>query len=897
MDPPSGTVTFLFTDIEGSTRLWEAAPSAMAPALERHDDIVRGAVQANHGYVFATGGDGFAAAFARVRDALSAGTSAQAALQAEPWPTGARLQVRMAAHTGDAIEREGDYFGTAVNQAARLLALAHGGQFLCSGATAALVVAEVPLVDLGEHRLKDLSLPQRVFQVGRGQFPALRSVEAAATNLPMVRTELIGREADLGALSRLLVERKLTTVTGVGGVGKTHLALAAASTAAPGYVDGCWFVDLSTVTGDADVATVAAGALQAPAAGTEALATYLSPRRLLLVLDNCEHVLDGASRLAEAVLAHAPDVTVLATSREALGVDGEAVYRVGTLPLPEEGAGAQGARTSAAVQLFIDRSGSVTAPFELGEGNVDAVVSICRHLDGIPLAIELAGARARSMPVGDIARRLGERFPLLSSGNRRVDDRHRTLLAAVSWSHDLLSDAERTVFRRLSVFPGSFDLPAVEAVCAQDDLEVIEILLRLVDRSLVAYEANEERYHLLETIRHYAADRLDDAGERAAAHDTHTRHFMRLAAAATTGPATEAFNAAAEIDNLRSAVGWLSGEQRWHQLLQFCADLTLPLNGSSALFGWYRDAVAAVPSLDDQERVDALGRVAYTGALAMTDFDVALSFAEEAIALAQARGLAPSPFAFEALTLAGLFHGDFAEARRAVEAAVAAAEARGDIQAVCGTMATLATVLAAQGDLAQSERVAEGALHRGRAAGDAYSLAITLVCAASSRTVARLGGPDFEGALAVLRANPVDLASLEPATTIWLDQMWGIAYLGTGPVEESVRHLTRSIVTADRTGTYSAIDQTIRLLALAHGRAGRADVAQRLVEYADQHSQTYVMSNPIQAWVEAQWASLDASAERSGYSDSVTVGPILDRQGFIKLITTAAALVLNHVTT
>jgi len=405
---------FLFTDIEGSTRLWQAAPDKMREALERHDSILRSAIDAHGGYVFSTGGDGFGAAFARADEALGAAGDAQAALGAEVWPEGAPILVRMGVHTGAVEERDGDYFGTPVNQAARLMAIGHGGQVLCSAVTAGLAGAAVTLVDLGEHRLRDLSAAQRVFQVGDGRFPALRSLDAVPGNLPIVLTELVGRTDDIARLVSLVERERLVTLTGVGGIGKTRLALAVAAAVAPSFADGCWFAELAPATTGGEVLGAVGEAMRGPATDRAALARYVADRQVLLVLDNCEHVLTDAAGLAQALLAAGPDVAIVATSREPLGVDGEAVRGVASLGVPDDEAAVADAAVTAAVRLFVARAESATGRFVLDESNVAAVTAICRQLDGIPLAIELAAAWVRAMTPAEIARRLGERFRLLA---------------------------------------------------------------------------------------------------------------------------------------------------------------------------------------------------------------------------------------------------------------------------------------------------------------------------------------------------------------------------------------------------------------------------------------------------------------------------------------------------
>ena len=424
---PSGTVTFLFTDIEGSTRLWDERPDEMREALTEHDAILRAAISSSDGVVFATGGDGFAAAFHRVVDAVAAATQSQATLDAHPF-----LKVRMGIHTGEAQERDGDYFGPVVNRAARIMAAGHGGQVLLSAATAA-VLDSTALIDLGEHSLAGLSAAVRVYQLGSGDFPALRSVDAVATNLPGERTEFVGRDRALAELERLTATNRVITLTGVGGVGKTRLAIQLAAQMLSEYRDGVWIVELAPLIDEALVAAQLLSAIGAPGrAEDEPLAAacrYLAQKRVLLVLDNCEHVLDAVAVAVDRIVDHAPRVTVVTTSREPLGVSGERVFRVPSLSIE-----ADDGTVGDAVELFVRRAAQVRSDFVLDAGTQDAVSQICRRLDGIPLAIELAAARVNVLPVEQIAVRLDERFRLLNRGGRTAVARQQTLQGAIDWS-------------------------------------------------------------------------------------------------------------------------------------------------------------------------------------------------------------------------------------------------------------------------------------------------------------------------------------------------------------------------------------------------------------------------------------------------------------------------------
>jgi predicted ATPase/class 3 adenylate cyclase len=508
---PSGTVTFLFTDIEGSTRLWEEHPEAMRSALARHDAIVGEAVAAYGGMVVKTTGDGVHAVFPLADAGVRSALAAQLGLAHEAWGVTGPMSVRMGLHTGSAELRDGDYYGSVLNRAARLMSVAHGGQVVVSQVTEQLVREsldpEVELVDLGEHRLRDLAAPMHVFQVthadlGR-EFPPLRSLEVAIGNLPVQISSFVGRERELARLRELIGTRRLLTLTGVGGVGKTRLALQATADAWAKFPGGAWLAELAR-TGDPEaVGAVVVGALGAPprpgCADLDVVCEYLGAARSILVLDNCEHVLDAAADVATAVLERCPGVVVVATSREPLDLEGEQVVPVRPLDAATD-----------AVSLFVERAQSVDLEFVADRETVTAVEEICGRLDGVPLAVELAAARIDTMTPADIAARLDDRFRLLSSGRRRSVDRHQTLRATLEWSHQLLQEDEQMLLRRLGVFAGGFTADATRAVCGDD-----RVLASLVHKSLVQYERAPKpgRYRLLETVRAFALEQLAAAGE------------------------------------------------------------------------------------------------------------------------------------------------------------------------------------------------------------------------------------------------------------------------------------------------------------------------------------------------------------------------------------------------
>ena len=532
---PSGTVTFLFTDVEGSTRLWAERGAEMREAMVLHDRLLREAIEGHSGYVFTTAGDSFAAAFGRAAGALEAAVALRRAVNDAVWPPGVTLRVRVGLHTGEADERDGDYFGSAVNRAARLMSAAHGGQVVVSAATRDVLVdvplGDIDLVALGEHSLKDFDELINVFEVvdsGHGTpFLQLRIEQPTVGNLPQRLVPLVGRDGDVAAVLGRLDGRDVVTIVGVGGIGKTELALSCAAQRRLGFEHGVWVCELASV-GEPDAVASAVGqvigARQHPGRSmVDSVAEYCRRRRMLLVLDNCEHVLDAVGDVVEALLDVAPGVAVLATSREALGVDGEQIYPLASLS--SVGADAP------AVELFIQRADAVAPGLEWGVGDVETIERICVRLDGIPLAIELAAARLRSFGVAEIEEHLDRSFRVLRGGRRSVE-RHRTLEAAIDWSYEALAEPDRVLFDRLAVFVGGFDLSAAAAVCADGDLvdsdDVMNLLDDLVAKSLLVSERIDgaARFRMLEPVRQYAENRLAASGDADQIRHRHLEHYV-----------------------------------------------------------------------------------------------------------------------------------------------------------------------------------------------------------------------------------------------------------------------------------------------------------------------------------------------------------------------------------
>ena len=572
---PSGTVTFLFTDLEGSTRLWEQDPDAMRRALERHDALLRTAVEQHRGRVVKTTGDGLHAVFVTTRDALDAALAGQRGLATEDWGAAGDLRVRMGLHTGDAEARDGDYYGPATNRAARVMASAHGGQVVVSHATEEIVRDSLPegvgLTDLGEHRLPDLARPERVFQVVapglRRDFPPLRSLDALPGNLPRQLTSFVGRAVEREAIADALLASRLVTVTGVGGVGKSRIVIQVALDVLRRFPDGAWLCELAAAQDADELAQVVAatlGVVSRPGSTLDdSVLDALRTRELVLVLDNCEHLVEAVGRLSEGLLRECPHVRILATSREALGVAGEQVWPLSSLDFPPRASALETVAASEAVQLFTERARAVQPGFTLDETNAEAVAEICRRLDGIALAVELAAARVTIMSPLDIAARLDQRFQLLTGGRRTAAGRHQTLRAAIEWSYEILDPKERLLFERLGVFPGSFDAEAVAEVATGDGVEAWDVLeagAGLVAKSMmVADEASGgTRYQMLETLRAFAREHLEEAGELHARFRRHADHYTRFAEqadAGLAGPDEIAWRKRVhlELENLRAA--------------------------------------------------------------------------------------------------------------------------------------------------------------------------------------------------------------------------------------------------------------------------------------------------------------------------------------------------------
>jgi predicted ATPase/class 3 adenylate cyclase len=792
---PTGTVTFLFTDIEGSTKRWEASPAAMRSAFSRQEDILRHAIEANGGYAYKMIGDAFQAAFPTAISALQAAVDAQHALHAEKWPTDTgEIRVRMALHTGVTDERGNDYVGPVLNRVARLLSSGHGGQVLLTAATYELVRDLVPdnisLFDLGDHRLKDLIRPEHIFQltvVGLpSQFPALVTLDSQPNNLPRQTTALIGREKEIGDVCALLLrsEVALVTLTGPGGTGKTRLALQVGAELLDVFTDGVWFVELAALTDPDLVLSTVASVLDVSESAdrplVDTLKIYLRDKKILLVLDNFEQVTAAAS-IVNVLLAGAPNIKILVTSRERLHLYGEWDYQVPPLSLPDVKRlpPIEQLTQYEGVRLFIERAQASKADFEVTNDNAPAVAEICVRLDGLPLAIELAAARIRLLPPQTMLARLQERFKLLSGGVRDRPLRQQTIRNTIAWSYDLLDEEEKKLFRRLGVFQGGATLEAAEHVCDFDgdiQIDFLEGVERLVDRSLVRQQeghSRESRLSMLETIQEFAREKLaeDSPWETQAVQHAHTFYFVQFVEqvephlrGAKQGEWLDRLED--EHDNLRAALHWSSQIAASESIVEArgqvknsesgAAEIALRIAGGLWRF-WYargylseglEQLVAAlalpVPSVHagSAHRIRALNGAGFLS-YRQGNYDEARSLFIEALAHGQAAGDKSSM----ALTLNGIGmmdqeQGNINAARSYYEQSLALRRELGDEYGIGASLNNLALIAEEQEDYPTARALLEESLALAREQGDTQGIAS---CLMNSGNVAKDQG-DYEAA-------------------------------------------------------------------------------------------------------------------------------------------------------
>ena len=736
---PAGTVTFLLTDIEGSTRLWETVPDAMEVALGKHNHLVTDVIQKHRGVVVTSRGEGdsFFAVFSSAVSAVEAAGTCQRRLGGEAWPAGAALRVRMGLHTGEAHVRGGDYVDHApINRCARVKAAAHGGQVLLTKATHDLVEgclgSGFGLMRLGEFRLRDLSEPELVYQLTHADlpldFPPLNTIRAG--NIPLPVTSFVGRSGELRAVAQALAASRLVTLTGVGGVGKTRLSIEVARRMAGDYPDGCWFCDLAPAWDENAVLRIIAAVLGvAPRPGLSVAAgviEYCQARQMLLVLDNCEQVLDPVAQITGALLRDCPGVRILATSREGLDAEGEQIFTLGTLPMGDS------------VRLFADRATAVQRGFQLDSASAQAAGEITRRLDGIPLAVELAAARTAALPVTQVAALLDERFQLLTGGRRTSPARHQTLRAAIDWSYGLLTGREQRIFDSLAVFAGSFGPDAVAAVTGAEagTWNVLDTLAGLVAKSMLIPDqilGAEARYRLLETLREYGLEHLRQRGDLDAVQRRHARYYAAFAEQAGTalaGPDELSWRPRlrAEQDNLHAAVSWALGSDSPDD-----GESAVAIAASLAAYTLF-DAAGGIASLvartaeraqtsSPGERIDILGAAAFDAFQNRGDVQLAERLAHDALRDGVSPGH-PGTGAYSALIMSQAFTGRDAEARATLREWAQSAERAGASdfdRAVMLGNSVASSVLT--GDMEDARESADRALTLARRIGNPSELA------------------------------------------------------------------------------------------------------------------------------------------------------------------------------
>jgi predicted ATPase/class 3 adenylate cyclase len=763
---PTGRVTFLFTDIEGSTALLQhLGDRRYAEVLLEHHRILRAAFEAGGGHEVDTQGDSFLIAFGKARDAVAAAAAAQRAINAHGWPEGAPIRVRMGLHTGEPTVVGPRYVGLDVHRAARIMAVGYGGQVLLSHATADLIRSELPegltLRDLGEHRLKDLARPERIFNILiaglPAEFPLLKTLDVVSNNLPIQSTTFIGRAREIEEVKRSLGRSRLLTLMGAGGSGKTRLAVQVAADLIDQFEKGVWLVELAPLTDPALVVQAVATTFQVrEAAGRnllDLLVDYLGSKPLLLVLDNCEHLVEACAQLAGALLRACPNLKILATSRAALNVDGEAAYHVPPLsrPDPRRIQSLEQLREFEAVQLFVERGVASQPRFALTDANARAVADICHRLDGIPLAIELAAARVKVLSVEQIASRLNDRFRLLTGGSRAGLPHHQTLRATIDWSYGLLAEEERALLRRLSVFAGGLSLEAAEAVCADgpvDSHAVLDLVTNLVDKSLVVAEGlnGDVRYVLLETIRQYGLEKLEASAEVPAVRGKHLAWYLDLAEQAEPelqGPDQAAWldRLETEHDNLRAALEWAATGVR-------DAEVRLRLAGALHRFwsmrgyltegrDWLESAVEAPEGAGPAARTRA---VYGAGVLAFDQGDYARAETLLDTSLELSRECGDKGSIARSLTHLALIHrhrGDYAKALTLLEEGQALCREAGQTWDLAQALRSLALAVRRMGDYVRATALLEESLLLWRQTGDKSGLAKSLL---SLGVVARLQG-------------------------------------------------------------------------------------------------------------------------------------------------------------
>ena len=849
----------------------------MPPVMARHDAISRSAVERNRGTIVKMTGDGVHAAFDNPLDALIATLEIQQRITAPDATNGLPLlPLRCGLHAGIDERRDGDFYGRAVNRAARIMCAAHGGQVLLSQAVADEVSGVLPegvsLRDLGNVRLRDLSSPEHIYQVQhpqlRTEFPALRSLESTPNNLTQQLNSFIGRERELAEIKQMLASNRLVTLLGMGGIGKSRLSTQVAADVLDDFPDGVWFVELAALTDPSSVpqavATVLGVKEEAGRPVVDALTKYVRDLQLLIILDNCEQVVHGCADLAKRLLQAGPRVKVLTSSRDYLQVAGETSYHVPTLSVPDptRKIDVESLAQHEAVQLFIDRAAASRRGFGLTEQNAVAVVDICHRLDGIPLAIELAAARVRGLSVETISARLNDRFRLLVTGDRTVLPRQRTLRALIDWSYDLLTEAERTLFQRLSVFAGGWSLEAAETVCADDVLckhDVLDLLTHLVEKSLVIMDTSRERYRMLDTVRHYALEKLDEGGDERAARGRHLDFYLALAEKARpklASPEQRVWLTRLDLEreNLLAAHTWGDHAENGARLgLQMIFALRPYWINRGLLTVGHRVTVEALARAGAQGRDSIRSRGLFdAGQLScfMGRYAEAQRYLEESLAIAREVGDKTRIAAvLQPLGMACVGEGDLTRARALSEEAVALAQALGDKRQLAAAINGLAQVRRMEGQLDAAEPLYEKVLALARDLGDRDYIAGVLVNLAM--VLVGRGTSDKALPLLIEVLTIAEEIGSEPAMQSATEVCAGFAATDEDWVQ-AARFFGVAEAQTERTGLRrDPVDQAFLTPLIARARAALGDHAFALAEAAGRAKPRDAALSEVREWLTA----------------------------------------------
>lgn len=843
----------------------------MDAAVKRHDALMRAAIEQHHGYVFKTMGDAFCVAFGRVSDAANAAIDAQRMLAAENFSAVGGLCVRVGLHAGEASERNGDYYGPAVNRVARLLAIGHGSQILVSGVTRDLARNDLPsgvsLVDLGAHRLKDLAESEQVWQLNipglRTEFPPLKSLDALPNNLPMHVTSLRGRDRDLEELKTHLAQHRLLTLVGAGGIGKTRVALQAGADLLDQYSDGVWFADFAPISDPelaaSDVAKVLGVNQSTDRTVDSSVVQWLRRKQLLLILDNCEHLLEAVAKLADAILHTCPGVRILATSRQPIGLAGEIVYKLPSLAVPEKAAGLKAGEVAdfGAIALFVDRAKAADLRFVLTDDNAPIVADICRRLDGIALAIELAAARVKVLSIPNLAQRLNERFKLLTSGSRTALPRQKTLGALIDWSYDLLTPQEQTLFNRVGIFSGGFSLDAATAVCSGnsvDEFDLLDLMASLTDKSLMVAETagESERYRLLESTRAYALERLAALGEREQLARRHAEYFRDLASHAqetfgTMSATAWAASLEPEVDNFRAALEWTLKEGQDVALGGAIAGLleNLWMEGGLEAEGryWIGAALKRIDEAEQRPIVARLWLALASMALGKPKLDAANRARRLYEGTDETLGLAN---ALNAIGYALMQMGKSAEASDANMRALALFRERDDRRGTARCLNWQATIIQSRGEIAAARELYAQAIEAYKTLGDETRIATVL------GNLAELDFEVGEPVSALAHANEAlhTFARSKNVTMLATYQNNIAAYtIAVGDLDRAREAAREGLRWARKAGNpdSAVAAQHLALIAAHHGDAQRAA---RLMGFAD----AVYVSNGLHRFFTERWS-------------------------------------------